>query len=134
MNTYTLLYKTEIFGQIEQHKETGLTLDEARDREWQYLNGDFGDCTTYDSQIIPEGHRPPRTMCINPFYHTNIYIMDTTTVLAIIKMLDRQIDVYSPADTNYSLGRVDVCNELKDYLQGYIEAQVNAEENKSTEQ
>ena len=69
MNNYTLLYKTEIFGHIEQHKETGLTLEEAQARQWQYLNGDFGDCATFDSQIIAEGHRAPQTMFSNPFYH-----------------------------------------------------------------
>jgi hypothetical protein len=59
--------------------------------------------------------------------------MDTTTVIEIIKMLDKQINVYSPADTDYSLGRVDVCTELRDHLQSFIEGQLNAAENSTPE-
>lgn len=51
--------------------------------------------------------------------------MNTTTVLEIIKMLDKQINIYSPADTDYSLGRVDVCTELRSNLQSLIEAELN---------
>ena len=62
--------------------------------------------------------------------------MDTTTVTAIIKMIDRQINVYggtsgNDCDNDYSQGRVDVCTELKDHLQSFIEGQLNAAENRT---
>ncbi len=64
--------------------------------------------------------------------------MDTATVIKIIKMLDRQINVYggtsgNDCDNDYSQGRVDVCTELKDHLQSFIEAQLNAAENSTPE-
>jgi hypothetical protein len=64
--------------------------------------------------------------------------MDTTTVLEIIKMLDRQINVYggtngNDCDNDYSQGRVDVCTELRDHLQSFIEGQLNVAENSTPE-
>jgi hypothetical protein len=64
--------------------------------------------------------------------------MDTTTVLEIIKMLDRQINVYggisgNDCDNDYSQGRVDVCTELRNHLQSFIEGQVSAIENSTGE-
>ena len=67
--------------------------------------------------------------------------MDTTTVLEIIKMIDKLEDDWSE-ETNPSteielarhLGGQDALGILKDHLQSFIEGQVNAAENQSTEQ
>ena len=50
----------------------------------------------------------------------NLIIMDKSTVLEIIKMLDQQADRYNPADNIYSSGRVDSYTELRDHLKSLI--------------
>ena len=74
--------------------------------------------------------------------------MDTGTVLKIIKMLDAGIDSIDPddhkefdtpsrdelPDYQYALGQRNSLEHFRDHLQSFIEAQLNAEENKSTEQ
>ena len=61
--------------------------------------------------------------------------MDTTTVLEIIKMISntecKENECLQP---DYYRGAQDTLLNLQDYLQGFIEAELNAEENKSTEQ
>lgn len=64
--------------------------------------------------------------------------MDTTTVLEIIKMLDKRIDnadMHFKANENMSIrereyfrGKLDAYDELSNHLQKYIEAQLNAAE------
>jgi hypothetical protein len=63
--------------------------------------------------------------------------MDTTTVLEIIKMIDNQIDNYKE---KMELKGIDLVmpverelTSLRDHLQGFIEAQVNAAENQGSE-
>lgn len=73
--------------------------------------------------------------------------MDTTTVLAIIKMIDTRITKYNVEidkslddddddDTsmywNLRAGR-DALTELQNHLQSYIEGQLNAAENQTVE-
>ena len=52
--------------------------------------------------------------------------MDTTTVLEIIKMLDKRIET---AQYEY----LDAYTQFRDHLQSFIEAQLNAEENTTVE-
>lgn len=54
MKTYTLTYKTSIFGKIEEHKLTGLSLEKAEGIKYQFSEGDFGDCICFDIQIKAE--------------------------------------------------------------------------------
>ena len=64
--------------------------------------------------------------------------MDTTTVLEIIKLIDYRLNqsekrFKSPLDIDlatreYFKGKVDAYDELSNYLQEYIEAQVSAME------
>ena len=66
--------------------------------------------------------------------------MDTTTVLEIIKMIDEYYDFWSK-ETDPSteielarhLGGQDALGHLRDHLQSFIEAQVNAIENSTGE-
>lgn len=64
--------------------------------------------------------------------------MDTTTVLEIIKMIDAQLASYSyklfafNAPVEHS-GAVQALSTLRDYLQSYIDEQLNALENQSPE-
>lgn len=72
MTTYTLSYKTSIFGKIEEHKRTGLSLEKAESIKWQFSEGDFGDCIISDIQITAEGHSPPDCILFkisNSFVH-----------------------------------------------------------------
>jgi dTDP-glucose pyrophosphorylase len=65
--------------------------------------------------------------------------MDTTTVLEIIKMIDRQLigiqkdykHDNKPADKSYwlNVGKEQSLVSLQSYLQSFIEAQLNAAEN-----
>jgi hypothetical protein len=71
--------------------------------------------------------------------------MDTTTVLAIMKMIETRVESISAnapitvhedglwCVDDYDQGRINVLTELQDHLQSYIEGQLNALEN-STEQ
>lgn len=71
--------------------------------------------------------------------------MDTTTVLKIIEMIDDRLQKNSmdfnsvpweemPDEVYYrSIGEESGLTELKDHLQSFIEAQLNAEENKTGE-
>jgi hypothetical protein len=69
--------------------------------------------------------------------------MDTTTILAIIKMIDAKIyninvdededyDQYDPANIKNE-GRYHALTEIKDHLQSFIEGQLNAAENQTVE-
>ena len=69
--------------------------------------------------------------------------MDTTTVLAIIKMIDAKIyninvdededyDQYDPANIKNE-GRYHALTEIKDHLQSFIENQLNVAELQSGE-
>jgi len=63
--------------------------------------------------------------------------MDTTTVLEIIKMIEVKISYLqkeSGHSFQYDRGALDVLSDLHQHLQSFIEGQLNAEENKSTEQ
>jgi len=70
--------------------------------------------------------------------------MDTTTVLEIIKMIDAQISmnntIISTDSTLMSEDTDAIASEswglekLRDHLQSFIEGQLNAAENQSTEQ
>lgn len=78
---------------------------------------------------------------------SNLYIMDTTTVLEIIKMIDSQLNIIAkeykdveldpdqnlPADPSYwiAVGKEIILTDLRDHLQSFIEGQLNAEENKT---
>lgn len=66
--------------------------------------------------------------------------MDTTTVLAIIEMIDNQIDYYRRNNSQDGFGNIvkdfpqgqeDSLTKLKNHLQSYIEAQLNAAENQT---
>lgn len=66
--------------------------------------------------------------------------MDTTTVLAIIEMIDLSIDYkakHLSIDTDYlhynAIGQEMALTELRDHLQSFIEGQLNAEENNTVE-
>jgi hypothetical protein len=71
--------------------------------------------------------------------------MDTTTVLAIMKMIETRVESISAnapitvhedglwCVDDYDQGRINVLTELQDYLQSFIDGQLNAAEN-STEQ
>jgi hypothetical protein len=73
--------------------------------------------------------------------------MDTTTVLAIIKMIDtrhssdeaRYTDLlygmYPPNEEtkSYFRGKAESLDELRNHLQSFIEGQLNAEENETRE-
>lgn len=75
--------------------------------------------------------------------------MDTTTVLEIIKRLDSHIKVIAeeykdvesdpddnlPMDPSYwiTVGKEQALTDLRDHLQFFIEAQLNAAENETTE-
>lgn len=67
--------------------------------------------------------------------------MDTTTVLEIIKMLDTKIanhtiamEEHGVSQDSFAIGVNKGLTIARDHLQSFIEAQVNAEENKSAEQ
>lgn len=66
--------------------------------------------------------------------------MDTTTVLAIIDMIDNQLADYKErmSAKGFDMDRIETpvqgeLTKLKDHLQQYIEEQLNAEENKTVE-
>lgn len=68
--------------------------------------------------------------------------MDTTTVLDIINIIDNQIDYYRRNNNQDGFGNIikefpqgqeDSLTKLKDHLQSYIEAQLNAAENETVE-
>ena len=67
--------------------------------------------------------------------------MDTQTILAIIEMIDiahTNLDEHlneqtTNADKEYLLGGMHQLSGLKDHLQSFIEAQLNAAENQSEE-
>jgi hypothetical protein len=66
--------------------------------------------------------------------------MDTTTVLAIIEMIDISIDYkakHLSIDTDYlhynAIGQEMALTELRDHLQSYMEGQLNAAENNTVE-
>jgi hypothetical protein len=73
--------------------------------------------------------------------------MDTTTILAIIEMIDARhssdeaqynnllYGMYPPNDENkaYFRGKSESLDELRDHLQSFIEGQVNAIENSTGE-
>ena len=62
--------------------------------------------------------------------------MDTTTVLAIIKMIEVRIKAYeeSPNSSDDDVfGAQWELMGLRDYLQSFIEAQLSAEENRTGE-
>lgn len=69
--------------------------------------------------------------------------MDTTTVLRIIEMIDKasfvanmecnQEFIMDLAVREYYRGKVDAYDHLINHLQKFIEAQLNAEENKTVE-
>ena len=76
----------------------------------------------------------------NSLYITNLYIMDTTTVLEIIKMIDNQIDYYRRNNNQDGFGNIikefpqgqeDSLTKLKNHLQSFIEGQVSAIENRT---
>ena len=69
--------------------------------------------------------------------------MDTTTVLEIIKMIDTRTfvsnmecdqDVIDKATREYYRGRIEALEEMANHLQSFIEGQLNALENQSSEQ
>jgi hypothetical protein len=79
----------------------------------------------------------------NPYLTLNIYTMDTTTVLEIIKMIDIRInnvnvdededyDQYDPANIKNE-GRYHALTDFRDHLQSFIEGQLNAAENQTGE-
>jgi hypothetical protein len=62
--------------------------------------------------------------------------METTTVLAIIEMIDNRLRNFrrGPLDgmpDDFTTGEVSSLTELRDHLQEYIEGQVNAMENRT---
>jgi hypothetical protein len=61
--------------------------------------------------------------------------MDTTTVLTIIEMIDARLANLENTTMHIEdyLGADRALTELQNHLQSYIEAQLNAEENKTVE-
>jgi hypothetical protein len=64
--------------------------------------------------------------------------METTTVLAIIEMIDNRLRNFrrGPLDgmpDDFTIGEVSSLTELRDHLQEYIEQQVSAIENSTGE-
>ena len=62
--------------------------------------------------------------------------MDTTTVLAIIKMIETRISYLQEGSGHsfqYDRGALDVLSDLHQHLQDYIEGQVSAIENSTGE-
>jgi DNA-binding IscR family transcriptional regulator len=70
--------------------------------------------------------------------------MDTTTVLEIIKMIDRQLDMINgyalhnkggltETEAISAIAGRDTLNQLRDHLQSFIEGQLNAAENSTPE-
>jgi hypothetical protein len=68
--------------------------------------------------------------------------MDTQTTLDIINIIDNQIDYYRRNNSQDGFGNIikefpqgqeDSLTKLKDHLQSYIEAKLNAAENQSGE-
>jgi len=62
--------------------------------------------------------------------------MDTTTVLAIIEMIETQRNVLINDDDMFQeecYGAISALNELQRHLQSFIEGQLNAEENNTVE-
>jgi len=63
--------------------------------------------------------------------------MDTTTVLEIIKMIQTQKDTLMNDEVMFQeeyYGAMNALNELQRHLESFIEGQLNAAENQSTEQ
>jgi len=63
--------------------------------------------------------------------------MDTTTVLEIIKMIQTQKDTLMNDEVMFQeeyYGAMNALNELQGHLESFIEGQLNAAENQSTEQ
>ena len=74
--------------------------------------------------------------------------MDTTTILAIIEMIDARnssdnesytnllysmYEPYEPETKSYFRGKCEALDELRNHLQSYIESQVSALENSTGE-
>jgi len=55
--------------------------------------------------------------------------MDTGTVLEIIAMLDKRIEEIRPWSNTIGITAVGQLEDFRDYLQEYIESQVNQVEN-----